>query len=35
MTYNNPSHRGGGFILGMLFMLALWVNLGIAVCAKL
>jgi hypothetical protein len=35
MTYNNPSHRGGGFILGMLFMLALWVNLGMAVCAKL
>lgn len=35
MTYNNPSHRGGGFILGVLFMAALWVNLGIAVCAKL
>jgi hypothetical protein len=35
MSYNNPSHRGGGFILGMLFMIALWVSLGMAVCAKL
>jgi hypothetical protein len=35
LTYNNPSHRGGGFILGMLFMLALWVNLGMSICAKL
>jgi hypothetical protein len=35
MTYNNPSHRGGGFILGMLFMLALWVNLGMSICARL
>jgi hypothetical protein len=35
MTYNNPSHRGGGFILGVLFMAALWVNIGIAICGKL
>lgn len=35
MTYNNPSHRGGGFILGVLFMLALWVNLAMAILARL
>lgn len=35
MSYNNPSHRGGGFILGVLFMLALWVNLAIAILARL
>jgi hypothetical protein len=35
MSYNNPSHRGGGFILGVLFMLALWVDLAMAICAKL
>jgi hypothetical protein len=35
MTYNNPSHRGGGFILGILCMLALWVNLGMSICGKL
>lgn len=35
MTYNNPSHRGGGFILGVLFVMALWVNIGLSICAKL
>ncbi|MGE3690120.1 MAG: MAPEG family protein [Novosphingobium sp.] len=35
LTYNNPMHRGMGFILGVLAMLALWVNLGIAICGKL
>ncbi len=35
MTYNNPSHRGGGFIVGVLFMLALWVNLGMAICSRI
>jgi hypothetical protein len=35
MTYNNPGHRGGGFILGVLCMLALWVTLAIAVFARL
>jgi len=35
MTYNNPSHRGMGFILSVLAMLALWVNVAIRVCAAL
>jgi hypothetical protein len=35
MTYNNPSHRGAGFILGVLFLLALWVDLALAVFARL
>ncbi|MEO6717584.1 MAG: MAPEG family protein [Novosphingobium sp.] len=35
MTYNNPSQRGGAFIVGVLCMLALWINLGLAICARL
>ena len=35
LTYNNPSHRGGGFILGVLFMAALWINLGMAIYGRL
>ncbi len=35
MTYNNPSHRGGGFILGVLFVTALWINVGLAIFARL
>lgn len=35
MTYNNPSHRGGGFILGALFMAALWINVGLSICGRL
>ena len=35
LTYNNPSHRGGGFVVGVLFMLALWIVLALAVFARL
>jgi hypothetical protein len=35
MTYNNPGHRGIGFIIGVLFLLALWVNLAMAVFGRL
>lgn len=35
MTYNNPGHRGFGFIIGMLFILALWVTLAYAIFARL
>jgi hypothetical protein len=35
MSYNNPSHRGGAFIIGVLAVIALWVNLGLAICGKL
>jgi hypothetical protein len=34
LSYNNPAHRGGAFVLSVLFMLALWVNVGIAICAR-
>lgn len=35
MTYNSPSHRGLCFVLGMLCMIALWVNLAMAILASL
>lgn len=35
MTYNNPLHRGLGFVLSVLFMLALWINIAMAVFARL
>jgi hypothetical protein len=35
ITSNNTSLRGGAFVLGVVFMLALWVTLGMAVCARL
>lgn len=34
MTYNNPGHRGGAFVLGVLFLFALWINLGLGVFAR-
>ncbi|MFC0206169.1 MAPEG family protein [Novosphingobium soli] len=34
MTYNNPAHRGGAFVLGIVFMLALWLNLAISIFAR-
>lgn len=35
MTYNNPSHRGIAFVLGVLLMLALWITLALAILARL
>lgn len=35
LTYNNPGHRGLAFVLGVVFQLALWITLGIAICARL
>lgn len=35
MTYNNPAHRGGAFILGVAFVLALWINVALSVFARL
>lgn len=35
MTYNNPAHRGLGFVIGVLSLLALWINLALAVFARL
>ena len=35
MTYNNPMHRGLGFTVSVLFMVALWVNLALSIFAGL
>ncbi len=35
MTSNNPGQRGLGFVVSVLFMLALWVNLALAIFARL
>ena len=35
LTYNNPAHRGSAFVLGWLFIVALWTNVGIHVLAQL
>ncbi len=35
MSYNNPAHRGLGFVLGVISLLALWINLGLTVLARL
>lgn len=35
LSYNNPNHRGGAFVLGVVFTLALWITLTVAVCARL
>jgi hypothetical protein len=34
LTYNNPAHRGGAFVLGIAFMLALWINLAVSILAR-
>lgn len=34
MTYNTPAHRGIAFVLGVLFALALWINLGGSILAR-
>ena len=35
LSYNNPAHRGMAFVVGVLFVLALWVTVALAVFAKL
>ncbi len=35
MTYNNPAHRGGAFMLSMVAMAALWINIGMSVFAAI
>ncbi|PNU03567.1 MAPEG family protein [Novosphingobium guangzhouense] len=35
LTYNNPAHRGGAFVLGILFTAALWINLAVSIFARL
>jgi hypothetical protein len=34
LSYNNPAHRGLSFVVSVLFMLALWITLGVAICAR-
>lgn len=33
LTYNNPAHRGLAFVLGVVFVLALWIDIAVAVFA--
>lgn len=35
LTYNNPGHRGIAFVLSVVAMLALWVQLGLAIVGRL
>jgi hypothetical protein len=35
LSYNNPGHRGGAFVLGVVFVLALWINVALSVFARL
>lgn len=35
LAHNHPGHRGGAFMLGVVFVLALWINVAISVFAKL
>jgi hypothetical protein len=35
LTYNAPGHRGMAFVLSVLAMLALWVTLALAICARI
>ena len=34
LSYNNPGHRGGAFVLGVVFLVALWVTLALAVFVR-
>jgi len=33
LSYNNPAHRGGAFMIGVIFTLCLWVQVALAVLA--
>jgi hypothetical protein len=35
LSYNKPAHRGGAFVLGVLFSLALWINVALALFARI
>lgn len=35
LSYNNPAHRGLAFVLGVVFLLALWVVVALAVFARI
>lgn len=35
LTYNNPMHRGTGFVIGVLCLLGLWINLALVIFARL
>ncbi len=35
LSYNHPAHRGLGFVLGVVCLLALWIDLGLTVLARL
>jgi hypothetical protein len=35
LAHNNPAHRGGAFMLGVVFMLALWINIALGIFARM
>lgn len=35
LTYNNPMHRGAGFMLGTISLFALWINLAIVIFSQM
>jgi hypothetical protein len=35
LSYNNPGHRGGAYVLGVVFLVALWVTLALAVFVRI
>ncbi len=35
LSYNNPGHRGGAFVLGVLCVFALWINAALSVFERL
>jgi hypothetical protein len=35
LSYNNPAHRGLGFVLGVFSLLALWIDLALTIFARL
>jgi hypothetical protein len=34
LSYNNPAHRGGAFVLSMVFLIALWVTVALHIFAQ-
>jgi hypothetical protein len=35
LAHNNPAHRGGAFMVGVVFMLALWINIALGIFARM
>lgn len=35
LSYNNPMHRGLAFVLGVVFVLALWINVALSIFERI